>query len=180
MIDRRQILERLSDSKILFVIVGGIAMRIYSSPRVTHDVDLAIKTTDADDVIDFMYGCGYFIVIEVRKDSAILGLTPVDAKKWVNDSKNGSMTFVGFRHAPKAESVLLTQIDLGTQVDFLFELGIPVMRLAERATKINFDKSELLVASPKDLLVLKEQRKDKTSADEADIAYLKEYIAKLG
>jgi hypothetical protein len=50
------------------------------------------------------------------------------------------------------------------------------MRLAERMNRIRLDDLTINVASPGDLLILKEKRKDKTAADYADIAFLKEYL----
>ncbi len=47
------------------------------------------------------------------------------------------------------------------------------MRLKKRAREIPMDGFFILVASVEDLLVLKESRKDKSSADYADIQFLK-------
>ena len=39
----KQLLELFIEHGIDFVVVGGVALRLYNSPRVTHDIDLAVK-----------------------------------------------------------------------------------------------------------------------------------------
>jgi hypothetical protein len=175
---KREVLGKLFELRILFVVIGGIALRIYNSPRVTHVIDLAIKTTDVDDVIDLMYGCGYFLVTGIEPGTARIALTGEGARKWVSDTKSGSMTFVGFEMERPLEAVPIGTVDINTEIDFLFEPAVPIMRLKERATTITLDGNPVLVASPSDLIVLKERRKDRSAADDADIACLRELLGK--
>lgn len=37
----KEILQLLKDNNIPFVVIGGTALRVYNSPRVTHDIDIA-------------------------------------------------------------------------------------------------------------------------------------------
>jgi hypothetical protein len=71
------------------------------SPRVTHDIDLAIKTTDADNMIDLMYESGYVLVTGPNKDSANIALSNASAKSWVTETKSGSLSFIGLNTAPE-------------------------------------------------------------------------------
>ena len=52
--EQKEILELLADNRILHVLIGGYAMRIYNSPRITHDIDLAIRTLDVDAIEDLL------------------------------------------------------------------------------------------------------------------------------
>ena len=46
MMDKKRLLRLLYENKITAVLIGGIALRLYNSPRVTHDIDLAVRTLD--------------------------------------------------------------------------------------------------------------------------------------
>ena len=64
-------------------------------------------------------------------------------------------------------------VDISSQVDILFELGIPIMRLKKNARLIQLQDISFRVAAIDDLIALKEQRSDKSWTDEQDILYLK-------
>ena len=153
---------------------------MYNSPRVTHDIDIAIRTLDIDIVINLMYENDFYLVSDVDNDSAIVELSSENTKKWVEKSKSGSMTFIGFNDPPKNNRVSLAEIDITTQVDYLFELSVPIVKLRERAKKIEVDNFTVYVASADDLLILKENQKDKNSADYADIQFLRNLINNKG
>jgi predicted nucleotidyltransferase len=170
--DKREILKTLNDKGIPFVIIGGLALRIYGSPRITQDIDLAIRTVDVDDVIGIMYAGGYYGAQKIVGERVRMILSASAAQAWVESSKAGSLTFVNFGRPLAEELIPLSQIDINTEIDFLFELSIPILRLKENAKSITIDEIQVLVAAPSDLLILKRNRKDKSSADEADIAFL--------
>ncbi len=178
MINKKQLLRDLYENQITAILIGGIALRMYNSPRVTHDLDLAVRTLDIDKIIDLMYGHGYYLIVSVEDDCARVQLTPTEAKSWIEDEKSGSATFVGFGKKTLHECIPLIDIDITTQVDYLFELSIPVTRLKERAKKIPMEDFFILVASIEDLIVLKENRKEKTNADYADIQFLQNLLRK--
>ena len=69
-------------------------------------------------------------------------------------------------------------IDIASQVDVLFELGIPIMRLKENSRIIELQDLSFRFASIDDLITLKEQRSDKSWTDEQDIRYLKNLMKK--
>ncbi len=176
MIDKKRLLRVLYENQITAILIGGIAMRLYNSPRVTHDLDLAVRTLDIDEITDLMYEHDSYLVVAVEKDSARVQLSADEAKEWIIDSKSGSITFIGLETKPTAPSIPLKDIDITTQVDYRFELSIPVMRLKDRAKKIPIDDFFILVASVEDLLALKESREEKTGADYTDIEFLKDLL----
>ena len=175
MATKKQILRLLTENEVPAVLVGGLALRIYNSPRVTHDMALAIRSLDTVRVAELLYGLGCRLVCEVGERDAQLPLSASDAVAWVEAGGVSSMTFV--ECAVLSSHVSFAEIDIATQVDFLFDLAVPVMRLRERARAVAVDDFEILVASPQDLLELKRAREDQSPADLADIAFLERLIA---
>ncbi len=151
-------------------------MRLYNSPRVTHDLDLAVRTLDIDKITELMYEYGYYLVTAVENDSAQICLSADEANQWIIDTKSGSTTFIGFEKTQPSAQVALQEIDITTQIDYLFEPGIPVMRLKKNAKKVPIDDFFILLASVPDLLALKENRPDKNGADYTDIQFLKDLL----
>ena len=176
---------------IVPIVVGGVAMRFYESPRVTQDLALAIRTLDVDDTIDLMYDLSYLLVTGVDAEAARLAANRHAAQRWLAVENPGSLSFVaaptdvrGATEAPgegvSAEEpppdhrmVNHTSIEIESQVDFLYELAVPYPRLKSRSREIDVSGTTLLVASPADLIALKEARSDRSADDEADIAFLK-------
>ena len=176
MLDKKQLLRVLYENQLTAILIGGVAMRLYNSPRVTHDLDLAVRTLDIEKITDLMYGHEYYLVVAVENDSASIQLSATEAKQWINDTKSGSIAFIGLETKPAGPTIPLKDIDITTQVDYLFELSILAIKLKRRAKKIPIDDFSILVASVEDLLALKESRREKTGADKADIEFLKDLL----
>jgi len=175
---KKDVLRLLHSQEIPVVLVGGLALRIYSSPRVTPDMDLVIRSLDVDRVIEILYANDCRAIRAVDARFAHLHPTPQAASEWVDQSRSGSLTFVQVPAEAGRERVLLREIDITTEVDILFDLGIPFARLRKGAVTVMIDDVPLLVASPRHLLQLKRDRPGKTSADMADIAFLEEKLAR--
>ncbi len=173
---KKDLLRLLVTNDVLAILIGGLALRIYNSPRVTHDMDLAIRTLDADQVIQLMYRAGYLLVTGVDDQWAYVHQQPQEAVAWLEQSSVASMTFVQVSPRSSGASVPLHCIDITTQVDYLFDLTVPIMRLKERAQAVRLDDFTILVAAPEDLLLLKKDRRAKTAADYADIQFLENLI----
>jgi predicted nucleotidyltransferase len=172
----KELLKQFACNDIRFVLVGGLAMRIYNSPRVTHDMDLAVRTVDLDTIIDLMYHHLYYLITNIDDAYVSLKLDPEAAKQWVEHTKSGSLSFLQFYSDPVRESVEMEKVDASSQVDILVELGIPIMRLLERANTIRLEDVSFHVASVEDLITLKKQRSDKSPADEDDIRFLQNLL----
>ena len=168
----RELLKLLVENNIEFVVIGGVALRLYNSPRVTHDIDIAARTLDLDNIIALMYSRSYYLVTGVQEENVFIALNSKEAGQWVEQTKAGSISFVLLYKTPDQRKVPMGNIDTSSQVDILFELGIPIMRLKEHARIIQLQDVSFPVASIEDLITLKEQRTDKSPADEDDIRYL--------
>ena len=177
MTSKKAVLHHLHDAGVPCVLIGGLALRLYDSPRVTHDMDLAIRGTDVDAALDAMYACGYALVTWLGDTYVRTQVEPDPAREWIEGTRPSSLTFVERPAGQDGTRLPLAAVDVTTQVDFLYDLCIPFPRLKQHAMEVSMGEFTILLASAEDLLALKENRSDKTSADEADIAYLKEQIA---
>ncbi|MFP4564542.1 MAG: hypothetical protein ACLFRY_14665 [Spirochaetia bacterium] len=173
----KEILRLLDDSDIPGVVIGGTALRLYGSPRVTHDIDVAVPILEIDTLVNLMYAKNYYLVVLVNEKTCTVIPGPDEALDWIEREKVGSVSFIEIASPPGNREIPHEKIDVTTQADFLFEPGIPFPRLIERAQKVELDSFSFLVASPEDLLFMKENRKDKTEADRTDIEFLKKLIA---
>lgn len=169
----REFLTLLVENGIDFVVIGGVALRLYNSPRVTHDIDIAARTLDLDTIISLMYSHSYYLVTDIHEKTVLIALDSEEAERWVEQTKAGSISFILPNNTPEHPAVPMENIDISSQVDVLFELGIPITRLKEHARLIQLQDVSFRVASIEDLITLKEQRSDKSPADEEDIRYLK-------
>ena len=176
-----ELIERLSTRGIVAVIIGGIALRLYDSPRVTQDLDLAVRTLDIDRIIDAMYADGYGLVVGVDNESVSLANEATTAESWIEMKRPGSLSFVS-RPSRRAGGEIIVapheDIDVLTQVDFLIDLSVPYSRLLQNARAFKAGNTELIVASPEDIIALKSSRSDRSSADDADIDYLNRLLAR--
>jgi hypothetical protein len=124
-----------------------------------------------------MYAHSYYLLTEVEADAVYLSLNERDAGQWIENVKTGSLSFIQPLQTPRQRRVAMEALDLSTQVDVLFELGIPIMQLIERAHIIELQDVSFRVASVEDLIRLKEQRSDRSQTDEDDIRFLKGLLA---
>jgi len=170
---RKELLRKLSSAEIPFVVVGGTALSLYNSPRVTYDIDLSVRLIDVDKIVHLLYNHRFYLVEAVQEISCSITLTARDALDWIEKEKAGSASFVKIRSKPgPAPEVLHRDIIAGSQIDILFELSIPFPRLLEHARTIQLDDYSFKVASPEDLISLKKTRTDFSAADEEDIRFL--------
>lgn len=178
MVTKRTILKTLEQESIPAVLIGGLAMRIYNSPRVTHDMDLAIKTVDVDEVIIFMYKHGFYLVRSAGDETVRLCQTGEEASEWVTSERPGSMSFFSFHGPVSSQEMPISSVDINTEVDFLYDISIPFSRLYKNAQVIELDTVTISVASAEDLLYLKERRSEKSASDYADIDFLRNLLLK--
>lgn len=171
-----ELLKLLFDSKIPTVIIGGIALRIYNSPRVTHDIDFAIRSLDIEKVLECLYSKGYYLITSVDDSGVSVAAKSTEADLWISNEKPGSLTFVVAENVPNLDRVKYENIDITSQIDFLYELPIPFPRLESRAKVVDLEGITIKVASPEDLIALKSARSNRSPADDDDIRYLKTYL----
>lgn len=180
----KELIEGLVDAGVVPVIIGGVAMRIYESTRATRSVELVIRSLDLDEAVAFMYRHGRVLVRDVGESSVtVLGSTDV-ADAWIDSALPGSLTFValpdGRSTGDFTARIPHSEIEITTQVDLLYELAVPYVRLRERARSISLAGVEAIVAAPADLLAIKRAARERTADDEADIAFLERLLKTEG
>ncbi len=172
----QEVIALLEKAGVPSVVIGGIALRLYGSPRVTQDLDLVIRAQDADRVVGSVLQVGYLLVLAVWEDSVEVARTLESARRWIEAESPASLTFVlPKENAPTGRTARLLHdtIRAETQVDILFDLSVPFGHLRHRATTQIVGGVELRIASPGDLIRLKEARSDPSPADRFDIDFLR-------
>lgn len=171
----KQLLKLLTTEGLEFVVVGGTAMRLYNSPRVTHDIDIAVRTLDIDRLLELMYRAGYSLITGVSDTSLTICPSLPQADAWISRTKPGSISLVQCDHQGDT-AVPMERVDIASQVDFLFELCIPVIQLRRNARTIQLQDISFPVASIEDLIRLKQARSDRSPADDDDIRFLRSLL----
>jgi hypothetical protein len=178
MVNRKEILRLLAEQDIPAVLIGGLALRIYGSPRPTRDMDLAIRSLDAGRVVELMYQQRFTLISAAGRTHATIVPREPEAREWAEQADTRSLAFVRTARPGVGGRVPLRELDGSSQVYFYFDLAIPVMRMRQHARRFDVDRAPMLVACPEDLLELKRRREPRSPADQADIAFLEQLLRK--
>ena len=112
------IIKALNDKNIRAVLIGGFALRVYNSPRLTEDIDFAVRTLDIDDIVELMYNAGWILVNKVNNDNISASLNIKEAQNWISTEKQRQSFWKGYTEFHSndyftqdyAEFVTLTQL----------------------------------------------------------------------
>lgn len=154
-------LERLGLTPVL---VGGMALVVLGSRRVTRDFDFLISSEASKQelLLDVFYKRGLELASRVNKEGDIV--TTIDNQK---------IAAVRLRlDAPP--SVHFLNKRTGLRIDLLFDFPFPASEIASRAKKKKIRSYTFRVASKQDLLQLKEiaYKKRSLAIDAQDIEFL--------
>ena len=146
------------------VLVGGMALVMLGSRRVTRDFDFVIShpRESLPDVLDVFYDLGLELVS--RLDAAGDVTSTID---------NRRIAAVRLR-IDKPASAYFFNRQTGLRIDLLFDFPVAAATLAERGTRTKIRSTVFCVASEADLLQLKQIARANRSApgDAEDIAFL--------
>ncbi|MEA2328033.1 MAG: hypothetical protein QOE68_2992 [Thermoanaerobaculia bacterium] len=141
MIPFERVFRLLNEHEIRYVIVGGIAVILHGSPRLTADLDIIIDLdpVNAGQAIDVLQRAGFIAEI------------PVDIRQFADENvrrgwmaeKNMKALSLHDRETPP------------TVIDLLAESPIAFEDLYRRARLVSLDEMTLRIASIPDLIVLK-------------------------
>jgi len=152
------------------VLVGGMALVVLGSRRVTRDFDFVVARPDAvlDRLLDVFYDRG--LELASRVDAAGDVTATID---------NRRVAAARLRLDAPASAYFLNA-RTGLRIDLLFDFPLPATTLARRATSVKARSVVLRVASEADLLRLKRIARAKRSSpgDAEDIAFLEARRAK--
>ena len=156
--------EALSDLGLTPVLVGGMALVILGSRRVTRDFDFVIaRPADRlNDVVVALYDRG--LELASRLNDAGDVVATIDSRRVAASRLRIDAPSSAYFFNPKTR----------LRIDLLFDFPIPAADLAKTATTMKMRSQRLRVASEKDLLRLKRiARADRSVAGDAeDIAFL--------
>lgn len=147
------------------ILVGGMALVIMGSRRVTRDFDFVITTPDTQikEMFAIFYDRGFEMAAQVDAQGDI-SLT-ID---------NPTVAAIRLKmDAP--DSIFLINRKTGLRIDLLFDFPISAVELSKNAQPRKVNSQTITIASPKDLLRLKEiaQSARKSPGDAQDIEFLK-------
>ena len=146
------------------VLVGGMALVVLGSRRVTRDFDFVIAAPGnrLDAVVDVFYGLDLELVSRLDEDGNVIATI-----------SNRRIAVVRLRlDTPTGASFF--NVGTGLRIDLLFDFPVPATGLVTRATRITIRGQSLLIASEEDLLTLKRIAAAARSipGDADDIAFL--------
>lgn len=146
------------------VLVGGMALTILGSRRVTRDVDFVVRRPGAslDDLLQRLYDRGFELV------------SKVDGAGDVTRTLDNVRVAAARLRIDGPASAYFYNRDLELRVDLLFDFPIEAAELSARATRMKIQSHLFEIASEADLLRLKQIAAAARSApgDAQDIAFL--------
>jgi len=158
-------LERLGLQPVL---VGGMALVLLGSQRVTQDFDFVIRHPGVliEKVVDLFYGRGLELVSKLNAAGEVIAT--ID---------NRRVAAVRLRLDAPSSAFFFNRTTL-MRIDLLFDFPVAAAELAANSVEIKIRGRVLNVASAADLLRLKEIAASKRSAagDAQDIEFLKAHL----
>jgi hypothetical protein len=146
------------------VLVGGMALVVLGSRRVTRDFDFVIRTPAErlPDVVDALYQRGFELASRLD-----------DAGEVVATIRNRTVAMARLRIDKPASAYFFNPVTL-LRIDLLFDFPVPAATLAARASRMKIAGHVFEIASEPDLLQLKRIAKAARSfpGDAQDIAFL--------
>jgi hypothetical protein len=147
------------------VLVGGMALVLLGSQRVTRDFDLLVSTQGppTEDLVRLMYRHHLELVTKFSPER--------DVKRTVDNVRID----VARLKAERPRSLFFCDPKTGLRVDLLLDFPLPAHPVAGRAESVKVGSDRLRVASTEDLIRLKEiAYADRRSASDAqDLEFLK-------
>ena len=146
------------------ILVGGMALVVLGSRRVTRDFDFVIAHPGErlDQAIDVLYDHGLELASRVNDRGEVIST--------ITSRKVASIRL----RLDAPASAYFFNAKTGLRVDLLFDFPIPAAELAKHATRTKIRAQVFTIASEQDLLRLKTIAKAARSApgDAEDIAFL--------
>jgi hypothetical protein len=152
------------------VLVGGMALVVLGSRRITRDFDFVVAAPGAElpRLLDVFYDHGLELASRVNGAGDVVAT--IDNRRVAAARLRMDAPSSAYFQNPRT----------GLRIDLLFDFPLPAAALAERATSARIGSIALRVASEADLLQLKLlARADRSSPGDAeDIAFLEARRAK--
>ena len=151
------------------ILIGGMALVVLGSRRVTRDFDFVIPAPGdrLREVVGLLYGRGLELVSRLNKDGEV---TATIAHRRVATSR---------LQIDRPETAHFYNSRTGLRIDLLFDFPVPAATLVERAARVRIGRHILYVASARDLLDLKRiaAANRESPGDAEDLAFLERQLA---
>jgi hypothetical protein len=158
------VVKQLTDLGLAPILVGGMALVMLGSRRVTRDFDFVIAHPNdrLTTFVDVFYDRGFELVSRLN-----------DAGEVTATIDNRRVASSRLRLDAPASAYFFNP-DTGLRIDLLFDFPLPAATLAEHATRTKVRSHVFHLASEQDLLRLKKiaQAQRSVPADAVDIAFL--------
>lgn len=160
-----EVVESLEQLGLTPILVGGMALVILGSRRVTRDFDFLVSTQklDPEALLDVFYKKGFELASRIDKQGEVV--TTID---------NLKIASIRLR-LDSPSSIHFLNWKTGLRIDLLLDFPVLASTIAPNATTKKIKAYTFHIASKKDLLRLKEiAHKDRSLATDAqDLEFLK-------
>jgi hypothetical protein len=165
-----RVVAALDDVGFEPVLVGGMALVVLGSRRVTRDFDFVVAAP----------GAKLPLLLDVFYDRGLELASRVNAAGDVTATIDNRRVAAARLRMDAPSSAYFQNPGTGLRIDLLFDYPLPVATLAERATSARIGSIAFRVASEADLLQLKRLAREGRSSpgDAEDIAFLEARHAK--
>jgi len=138
--------EALEKKRFQPVLVGGIALVILGSQRVTKDFDflVSLQGLSVDDLVEIFYDHGFELVTKFNKQGEVA--------RTIDNAKVAAIKL----KSNLPQSLFFFHWKTRLKVDLLLDFPLPAKIVALRASRVKIKSHSLRIASPEDLLRLKE------------------------
>jgi hypothetical protein len=150
------------------VLVGGMALVLLGSQRVTRDFDLLVSTeySPVEDLVRLMYRHRLELVTKLSSEGEV---------KRTVDNVRIALSKI---KAEQPRSLFFSTSATRLRVDLLLDFPLPARPVAERADRVRIPSGSLRVASPEDLIRLKElsYAERRSASDAQDLEFLRRKV----
>jgi len=154
------------------VLVGGMALVILGSQRVTNDFDFLISSPKplTRRLVNLMYRHGFELITKLGPTGEVVRTVDSSRVAAIKIKMEDPRTLPFFNHR------------VGLRVDLMQDFPLPAHGLSQNAAKVRLSSGTIRVAAPPDLLKLKKiaYADRKSAADAQDLEFLRNFIKKSG
>lgn len=163
-----KIIEKLEAQKLTSVLVGGMALVILGSQRVTKYFDFLIseEARDLRVLVQILYQHGLELVTKLNKK-----------KEVIRTIGNQNIAYNRLQ-IDKPESAYFYNHNTGLRIDMLFDFPLTAIEIAKKAQKKKIRSYTFTIASKNDLIRLKEiaYQNRNLASDAQDLEFLKQKL----
>jgi hypothetical protein len=150
------------------VLVGGVALVILGSQRVTKDFDflVSLQGLSGGDIVEVFYSRGLELVTKFNQQGEVV--------RTVDNPKVAAIKL----QSDLPQSLFFFNWKTRLKVDLLLDFPLSAKEVASRADRVNVKSRSLRIASTEDLIRLKElaYADRKSAADAQDLEFLRKLL----